>query len=114
MWLGGYKFSQVARKFPEPFTPSKMLRFKPIHKGSDPNDIRIAQAELCRHGIDVKIDSEYGKETAFGMCELLWKLENGYKIYSMFERNRNGEEKNHSRDDNQKLQYKREGRKPEL
>lgn len=82
----GYYCSKPALNYPEPFTPSQMLRFKPIWKYSDPNDTRIAQAELCRHGIDVKIDGDCGKETALGMCEYLVMLQNGYKPHTMFER----------------------------
>ena len=74
-------------KVPEPFMPSQILRFKPVYEGSDPNDVRIAQAELCRHGIDVKIDGDCGKNTALGMCEFLVKIQNGYKVHTMFERN---------------------------
>ena len=88
IWFG-YKAGLIAHKYPEPFMPSKMLRFKPVYEHSDPNDIRIAQAELCRHGIDVKIDGDCGKETALGICELLVLIENGYKVHTMFERNPN-------------------------
>ena len=74
--------------------PSQILQFKPVCEGSDPNDIRIAQAELCRHGIDVKIDGKCGKDTALGMCEFLCRLENGYKNHKYYERNPNGKEEN--------------------
>ncbi len=65
--------------------PSDFLRFPLVCKGSDPNDVRIAQAELCRHGIDVKIDGDCGKQTALGICELLVKIENGYKVRTIYE-----------------------------
>jgi len=67
-------------------TPREILHFAPVCKGSDPNDIRIAQAELCRHEIGVKIDGEFGKQTAFGVCELLVKIQNGYKIRSIYDK----------------------------
>lgn len=66
--------------------PSQILRFPPVCKGSDPNDVRIAQAELCRHGIDVKIDGDCGKQTALGICELLVKIEGGYKVRTIYEK----------------------------
>jgi len=83
----GYFASQLARRYPEPFKPSKMLRFKPVQKESSPDDVRIAQAELCRHGIPVAIDGKCGEETALGICELLCRIENGYIVYTIFERN---------------------------
>lgn len=58
-------------------TPRRLLHFAPVCKGSSPNDIRTAQAELCRHEIGVKIDGEFGRQTAMGICELLVKIENG-------------------------------------
>ncbi|MEE9354766.1 MAG: hypothetical protein V3U75_04175 [Methylococcaceae bacterium] len=87
----GLTCSKAALKYPEPFTPSKMLRFKPVWKYSGSSEIRIAQAELCRHGIDVKIDGDCGKNTALGMCELLVMIDNGYKIRSIYERKPYGE-----------------------
>ena len=69
--------------------PSNLLRFQPVCEDSDPDDIRIAQAELCRHGIDCKIDGDFGKQTAFGMCELLVKIQGGYKVHKYYERNPN-------------------------
>lgn len=75
-------------------TPSQILYFQPVCKGSDPYLVRIAQAELCRHGIDVgEVDGDCGKKTGLGMCEYLVMLENGYKPHTMFERNPNDEEK---------------------
>ena len=84
--VAAYFWLLIMEPPPPPVEPSEILGFKPVYEDSDPNDIRIAQAELCRHGIDVKIDSEYGKETAFGLCELLVKIQNGYKINSIYER----------------------------
>lgn len=69
--------------------PSQVLQFKPVCESSDPNDIRIAQAELCRHGIDCKIDGKCGEETAQGMCDFLVRLENGYEQFKYYERNPN-------------------------
>lgn len=83
----------LARKSLEPKTPSQILRFKPVQKGSDPHLVSIAQAELSRHGIDIgKVDGDCGKATALGMCEYLVMLENGYKPHTIFERNHNVEE----------------------
>lgn len=81
----------TTHKCPEPFTPSKILKFKPVWKYSGSSEIRVAQAELCRHGIDVKVDGDCGKGTALAMCELLVMIENGYKVHTMFERKPNGE-----------------------
>lgn len=92
-FLGGYISRHIAQEYPEPFKPSSLLRFKPVYEGSDPNDVTVAQAELCRHGIDVDIDGDCGKGTAMGLCELICKIENGYKVHTMFERNQNVEEK---------------------
>ena len=71
--------------------PSDLLHFQPVCEGSDPNLVRIAQAELCRHGIDVEIDGDCGKATGLGMCELLVKIENGYKIRSIYEKRLSGD-----------------------
>ena len=70
----------------QPTKPSDLLHFPPVCEGSDPNDVRIAQAELCRHGIDVKIDGDFGKQTAMGVCELLVRIENGYQVRSIYDR----------------------------
>ena len=67
-------------------TPSQILRFPPVCKGSDPNDVRIAQAELCRHGIDVEIDGDCGKQTAMGQCKLWVMIQNGYKVRTIYEK----------------------------
>ena len=67
-------------------TPSQLLHFQPVCEGSDPNLVRIAQAELCRHGIDVKIDGICKKQTALGICELLVKIQNGYKVRTIYEK----------------------------
>ena len=68
------------------FTPSQILRFQPVCEGSDPNLVRIAQAELCRHGIECKIDSEFGKQTAFGQCKLFVMIQNGYEVKTIYEK----------------------------
>ena len=94
-WFGRM-CGKMALKYPKPFTPSQILRFKPVYEHSDPNDIRVAQAEMCRHGIDVKIDSKFGKKTAFGQCELLVKIQNGYKVYTIYERNPKWQQKKES------------------
>ena len=66
--------------------PSDLLRFQPVCEGSDPNLVRIAQAELCRHGIECKIDSEFGKQTAFGQCKLFVMIQKGYKVKTIYEK----------------------------
>lgn len=85
-WFGW--FAKVPPKVIIEFTkkPSSFLKFKPVCQFSDPNDIVIAQAELCRHGIDVKINGDCGKDTALGICELLCRLEDGYQVKSIYER----------------------------
>lgn len=65
--------------------PSHILRFKPVSKSSSPEDIIAAQAELCRHGIDVDIDGKFGKCTAIGICELIYRIENGYEVHNYTE-----------------------------
>ena len=67
-------------------TPAQLLRFQPVCEGSDPNLVRIAPAELCRHGIECEIDGDCGKQTALGICELLVKIQNGYKVRTIYEK----------------------------
>lgn len=58
--------------------PSYVLGFRPVMKGSDETAVMAAQAELCRHQIDIGIDGvdgDCGKQTALAICELLVKLE---------------------------------------
>ncbi len=64
--------------------PSALLHFTPVSKESDRFDIMIAQAELVRHEIECKVDGKFGKQTAFAICELLCKLEDGYKIRTIY------------------------------
>ena len=97
-WFGR-ECGKMALKYPEPFTPSQMLKFKPVWKYSGSSEIRIAQAELCRHGIDVKIDGDCGKETALAICELLVMIENGYKVRTIYERMPHGEKESRIKTD---------------
>jgi len=72
--------------------PSDLLHFQPVCKGSDPNDVRIAQAELCRHELYFgDIDGKCGKQTALAICELLVKIQNGYKIRTIYEKRQSGD-----------------------
>jgi hypothetical protein len=59
----------------ERYQPSDLLGFPPVMKGSDETAVKTAQAELCRHGIDCKVDGDCGKQTALGICELLCRFE---------------------------------------
>ena len=59
-------------------SPYTLLGFRPVMKGSDETAVKAAQAELCRHQIDIGIDGvdgKCGKETALGICELLCKFD---------------------------------------
>jgi len=80
------------RPKPAVTTPSDLLHFQPVCKGSDPNDVRIAQAELCRHELYFgDIDGKCGKQTALAICELLVKIQNGYKIRTIYEKRQSGD-----------------------
>ena len=60
--------------------PSQGLHFSPVDYSSNKMHVRIAQAELCRLGIDTKVDSEFGKQTAINICTLLVRLEGRGKL----------------------------------
>ena len=64
--------------------PSDLLGFQvPTYNTSELIN-QTAQAELTRHGIECKIDGEFGKQTAIGICILLEKIENGYKVNNIY------------------------------
>lgn len=69
--------------------PSDLLGFTPVDSSSDSFSIRIAQAEIQRHEVSVGpagVDGEWGPGTAYGQAELLVKIQNGYKIHSIYEK----------------------------
>ena len=76
----GFSFSRGYGRGLEDRTvlPSQVLGFTPVWETSDPYQIAIVQAELARNGIECKVDSDFGKETAIGICQLLAMLEDGY------------------------------------
>ena len=67
--------------------PSDLLRFQPVCEGSDPNLVRIAQAELCRHGVyGGRIDGICKKKTALAQCKLWVMSQNGYEVRTIYEK----------------------------
>lgn len=45
--------------------------FRVPYFNSSKLEVEIAQAELCRFGIDCEVDGVFGKQTAFAVCEYL-------------------------------------------
>ena len=57
--------------------PSAILGFKPVCSTSTRQEIVVAQAEIQRiYGIPCRPDGKWGKQTAYGQCEILVMKEN--------------------------------------
>ena len=75
-WVVGF-FSAVLSSPNFETKPSDILGFAPVCSTSTRQEIVVAQAEIQRlYLIPCKPDGEWGKQTAYGQCEILVMKEN--------------------------------------